>query len=117
MHRYPIHRRSIYLAPTFNRNCYSVPIRSLLSGDTREKVTFLGSTTRTKVTFDPEKGGLRCTNSRKKVTMYPEKGDFFQFTTLRFEITREKVAFCPDFKGSPKGNCIFNVAPELPGER
>jgi hypothetical protein len=48
----------------------------LLSGVTREKVTFLGSTTRTKVTFDPEKSDLPCPNSRKKVTMHPEKGGF-----------------------------------------
>jgi hypothetical protein len=29
------------------------------------------------VTFDPEKGGQRCANSREKVTIHLEKGDFF----------------------------------------
>ncbi len=67
-----------YLARPGTRNCRFYPDMLLLSGDTRKKVTFPGSTTRTKVTFDPEKGDLPCANSREKVTMHPEKGDFFR---------------------------------------
>jgi hypothetical protein len=80
----------------------------LLSRDTRKKVTFLGSTTRTKVTFDPEKGDLPCANSRQKVTMYPEKGDFFSphsairnypekggLSALFSEVLRGKLYFTP----------------------
>jgi hypothetical protein len=86
----------------------------LLSGDTREKVTFLGSTTRTKVTFDPEKGDQPCANSREKVTMHLEKGDFFNpHSGIRNH--PEKGGLFPLFSGVLRGKLYFyrsNIYPE-----
>jgi hypothetical protein len=81
----------------------------------RKKVTFIGSTTRTKVTFDPEKGDLRRASSRERVTMYPEKGDFLVYT-LGFEDTRKKVTFFLCFQRFSEGNSIFHVSADMPGE-
>jgi hypothetical protein len=84
----------------------------LLSGGTREKVTFPGSTTRTKVTFDPDKGDLPCTNSRKEVTMHPEKGGFVN-PRLTIRNYPEKGGF---FTGSPS-ETVFCTVPAIYPEK
>jgi hypothetical protein len=59
------------------------------------------------VTFDPDKGDLRCANSRKKVTMYPEKGDFFRPHAEIRNHPEKGDLFLPGFKGSP-GETLFS---------
>ena len=116
LHRYPTHERGIYLAPFGTEIAVFYPDMLLLSGNTREKVTFLGSTTRTKVTFDPESGDLPGANSREKVTMHPEKGGFVNPRST-IKITRKKVAFFPCFQRLSEGNPNFHRSNDLPGKR
>jgi hypothetical protein len=80
----------------------------LLSGDTREKVTFLISTTRTKVTFDPEKGDQPGANSGKKVTMRPEKGDFSGSQLCGSKLPGKRWPSFRVFRGSPMETVIFD---------
>jgi hypothetical protein len=117
LHRYPTHERGIYLAPLGTEIAVFYPDMLLLSENSREKVTFLASTTRTKVTFDPENGDLPGANSREKVTMHPEKGDFCSpHFTIRNYPGKGDLLF-PVFRGSPMGNCNFYRSNNLPGER
>jgi hypothetical protein len=85
----------------------------MFSGDTRKKVTFPGSTTRMKVTFDPEKSDLPCTNSRKEVTMHPEKGGFVN-PRLTIRNYPEKGDL---FQRFSERNCISRRSTNLPGEK
>jgi hypothetical protein len=99
----------MYLAPLGTEIAVFYPDMLLLSGNTREKVTFLGSTTRMKVTFDPENGDLPGANSREKVTMHPEKGDFSRpNSTIRNYPEKGGLLF-PVFRGSPMETVIFTV--------
>ena len=116
LHRYPTHERGIYLAPLGTEIAVFYPDMLLPSGNTREKVTFLRSTTRTKVTFDPENGDLPGANSREKVTMHPEKGDFYSpHSAIRNY--PEKGDLLSLFSEVLRRNCIFHRSNDLPGER